>query len=215
MVNDALETIQLRNVFYRDNFRRSVVALIISLALNVVLALAVSYLYTSRPEPRYFATSPDGRITTLQPLAQPVYSQSTIMTFATNAAVAAFSYDFVNYRSQLENLSTYFTADGWSSFTSSVKSSLNLETVITKKLVSTAVATGAPVLIKKGVLNGRYVWKVQLPVLVTYQSASTAIRSSYVITMMVSRVDVLRDPKGISITQFVASVGSANTTGAS
>ena len=144
MPEDALELVRLRNNFYRDNYRRLVMALLILLALNAALVGIIVYQYSTRPEPRYFATSADGKITPIYALDIPVVSASALLQWANQAAVAAFSYNFANYRQALQDASEYFTPEGWKDFQAALESSNNLNAVITKKLVVSAVATGAP-----------------------------------------------------------------------
>lgn len=211
MADTALEVVQLRKNFYRDSYRRVLSALLIMTLANLVLGLIVYYLATNQPEPKYFATSEDGRITPIYPLSAPMVSDSALLQWANQAAVAAYTYNFATYRKELQDASEYFTPDGWNDFEQALQSSRNLETVINKKLVVTAVATGAPVILDRGVLDGHYSWKVQMPLLVTYESASTTIQQPILVTMLVTRVTTLNVPKGIAIAQFVASVTSPQT----
>ena len=135
MPEDALELVTLRNNFYRDNYRRLVMALVILLAINAALVGVVIYQFSSRPEPRYFATSADGKITPIYALEVPMVSASALLSWANQAAVAAFSYNFANYRQALQDASDYFTPEGWKDFQAALESSNNLSAVITKKLV--------------------------------------------------------------------------------
>jgi intracellular multiplication protein IcmL len=208
----ALEVVQMRKDFYRDSYRRVAAALLFMTIVSGILAGIVYFLATHHPEPRYFATSADGRITPIYPLTAPMVSDSALLQWANQAAVAAYTYNFATYRKELQDASEYFTPQGWSDFETALQSSRNLETVINKKLVVTAVATGAPVILDRGVLDGHYSWKVQMPLLVTYESASTTIQQPILITMLITRVSTLNVPKGIAIAQFVASVSSQQQT---
>lgn len=202
--DDAIATVMLRRNFYRDGQRKWIIILTILTASNIVLAAILAYIITHPPEPRYFATSVNGRITPLVALNAPNQSDSAVLQWANQAAIAAFSYNFVNYRSELVASSGFFTAEGWDQFISALASSNNLEAVKAKKLVVSAVATSAPVILQKGILNGRYAWRIQMPMLVTYQSASEFSQQHLVVTMLVSRVDTLNSPRGIGIAQFIS-----------
>lgn len=204
MPEDALQLVQLRNNFYRDNYRRVVIIVLLLVVANAILGGGVYYLFTNRPSPQYFATSPDGRITKLYPLSQPVISTPALLNWVTQAAVAAYTYNFVDYRKQLQDASEFFTPEGWRNFEEALVKSRNLETVIAKKLVVTAVPTGAPVVTDRRVIGGRFSWKISMPVLVKYQSASTSYQQPLVLTIIVTRVPILSDPKGVAITQFIA-----------
>jgi len=86
-----------------------------------------------------------------------------------------------------------------------LKKSRNLETVIAKKLTVSAVPTGAPIILDQKVIGGVYKWKIQLPMLVTYESSSTKITQPTLVTMLITRVSTLEVPKGIAIDAFYMS----------
>ena len=212
MAEDAVTAVVLRNNFYRDGQRKMILIAIFSILCNVVLAGILGYVFTHPPEPRYFATSINGRITPLISLDAPNQSDSAILQWANQAAIASFSYNFVNYRSELVAASGFFTSDGWNQFITALSESNNLDAVKTKKLVVSAVATAAPVILQKGLLNGRYAWRIQMPILVTYQSASEFSQQNLNVTMLVTRVDTLNSPRGIGIAQFISAPASGTLT---
>lgn len=211
MAEDALVAVTLRNSFYRDGQRRLVSGLLITLLVNVIMASLLVYVFTHPPEPKYFATSINGRITPLFPLDQPNQSDSAVLQWANQAAIAAFTYNFVNYRDELQSSSGFFTADGWQQFLTALQQSNNLDAVKAKKLIVSAVATRAPIILQKGMLNGRYSWRIQMPLLVTYQSASEFSQQNNVVTMLITRVSTLNSPRGIGISQFVVGPASSGS----
>ena len=208
MAEDALTVVALRNQFYKDSQRKVILALLTAIVVNFVLGSLLVYIITHPPAPRYFATTINGRITPLFPLNEPNQSDSAVLQWANQAAIAAFTYNFVNYRDELQASSGFFTADGWDQFLSALQSSNNLDAVKAKKLIVSAVATRAPIILQKGVLNGSFSWRVQMPILVTYQSASEFTQQNNVVTMLITRVSTLNSPRGIGISQFV--VGPAS-----
>ncbi|KTD67791.1 MULTISPECIES: type IVB secretion system apparatus protein IcmL/DotI [Legionella] len=203
MAEDSLTVVALRNKFYKDSQRKVMLALLIALVVNIVLAALLVYMITHPPAPKYFATSINGRITPLFPLSEPNQSDSAVLQWANQAAIAAFTYNFVNYRDELQASSGFFTAEGWDQFLSALQQSNNLDAVKAKKLIVSAVATRAPIILQKGVLNGNFSWRVQMPILVTYQSASEFTQQNNVVTMLITRVSTLNSPRGIGISQFV------------
>lgn len=203
MADDALTAVTLRNDFYQDGQRKLTFILLLSIAVNLLLVLLLSYLLTHPPKPKYFATSINGRITPLFALDEPNQSDSAVLQWTNQAAIAAFTYNFVNYRTELQASSGFFTASGWTQFLKALKESNNLEAVKAKKLIVSAVATSAPIILQKGVLNGRYSWRIQMPILVTYQSASEFSQQNNVVTILVTRISTLNSPRGIGIAQFV------------
>lgn len=203
MAEDALTAVVLRNNFYRDGQRKMIIVLLVSMIINAILALILGYILLHPPAPKYFATSINGRITPLFPLNEPNQSDSAILQWANQAAIAAFTYNFVNYRSELQASSGFFTPDGWDQFLTALQESNNLDAVKAKKLIVSAVATRAPIILQKGLLNGSYAWRVQMPLLVTYQSASEFSQQNNVVTMLITRISTLNSPRGVGISQFV------------
>lgn len=88
--NDGLKTVLLRNAFYRDNYYRALLAVLLVAVLNVFLLAGVIYQWTHPPQPQYFATTPDGKIIMQHPLSDPVLSDDFVLQWATDAVRSAF-----------------------------------------------------------------------------------------------------------------------------
>jgi intracellular multiplication protein IcmL len=201
---DAVELVRLRNNFYRDNYRRVVSALLLAIIIIIALIGVVFYMITHQPTPKYFATTSDGSLIELTALDRPNQSNSAVAQWANEAAVAAYTFNFVDYRKALQSASDYFTQAGWKQFIAELDKSNNLRAIINRKLVMSSVATGAPVILEQGNIRGRYSWQIQMPMLVVLESASQTIHQAYNINMIVTRVSTLDNPKGIAINSFVA-----------
>lgn len=210
MAEDALTVVTMRNSFYRDSYRKVMLILLISVLLNIGLGAVLYYIVSHPPMPKYFATSINGRITPIVSIDQPNQSDSSVLQWANQAAIASYSYNFVNYRKELQAASEFYTDIGWQQFMSALESSNNLAAVKAKKLIVSAVATQAPVILKKGILNGSYSWRVQMPLLVTYQSASQFTQENYMMTMLIQRVSTFNNPRGIGISQVVVGPAGAS-----
>ena len=208
MAEEQLQEVTLQNRFYSDRQNKMLFALFIAVVTVFFVSLFMLYVVTHPPKAKYFATSINGRITPLTSLDEPNQSDSAILQWANQAAIASFSYNFVNDRDELLAASTYFTTDGWQQFIDALQASNNLDAVKAKKLIVSAVATRAPIILQKGVLNGSFSWRIQMPILVTYQSASEFTQQNNVVTMLVTRISTLESPRGIGISQFV--VGQAS-----
>lgn len=210
MADDALTVIALRNDFYRDSYRKVMIILLVSVLLNLSLGAILYYIVSHPPMPLYFATSINGRITPIVAIDQPNQADSSVLQWANQAAIASYTYDFVSYRKELQVASEFYTAEGWQMFMDALVASNNLDAVKAKKLIVSAVATQAPVVLRKGILNGRYSWRIQMPILVTYQSASQFTQENYMMTMLIQRVSTLNNPRGIGISQVVVGPAGGN-----
>lgn len=201
---EPIAIVGLRNAFYRDSYRKVLFIFLFSLLVNVTMAIMLYTILTNPPPPRYFATTVSGRITPLYKLSEPNQSDASVSQWANSAAIAAYSYNFVTYRQELQAASQFFTTRGWTDFMSALKRSNNLDAVKAKKFIVTAVATRSPTILSKGVIaNTYYYWRVQIPLLVTYQSANEFIQERNVVTMLIRRISSLNSPSGIGIEQFV------------
>lgn len=206
-LDDAVEVVRLRNEFYRDSYRKVVGALLLCILTILMLIGALTYIVSNPPMPRYFATTTEGRIMPLVPLDRPNLSTAALLQWANTAAIAVYTFNFVNYRQALQAAAEYFTPEGWQGFMSALQSSNNLNAVLEKKLIVSAVATGAPVVLEQGLILGTYTWRVQMPLLITYQSASQFSQQAVTVTMLITRVSTLDSPLGIGIAQFIVAGG--------
>ena len=77
---------------------------------------------------------------------------------------------------------------------------------ISLSLPDTTVKSGeiidVPVIEQRGVLQGRYTWRVAVPLLVSYQTASVKTQEKILVRMVISRVPVVQTPRGIAVMQF-------------
>ncbi len=206
MSDDVLETVQLRADFYKDGYRKLATIVLMLCIANAFLGLTVAFMYSKPEEVRFFATSTDGRIIPVEPLNRPGRTNAEILDWTVRAASKVYSYDYVNYRDDLQSVSAMFTGSGWQSFQETLTSSRMLKTVIAEKLVMNAEPTGAASITEQGLIRGRYTWKVQVPLLVKMQG-NTTLSTPVLVTMLVQRVSLVNNPDGIGIIQILVSEG--------
>lgn len=202
MARDALEMVSLRNDFYRDNYRKVMTALLVAVIAIVCLVAALVVTISNRPSPKYFATTSSGKLIPMQPLNFPFVTTQNLLQWASKASSAAFTFNFVNYREQLQSSEQYFTAEGWKQFITQLNSSGNLSAIKDRKLIASAIPAGAPVILNQGELAGRYAWRVQIPMIVTYQGANNKSNNAMMVTMTVTRVPTLDNSSGVGISQI-------------
>jgi intracellular multiplication protein IcmL len=105
MERDGLTTVLLRNAFYRDNYRRATITLIILACINLLLIFAIIDRYVNPPQPQYFATNSQYQLIKYHPLTDPVVSDNYVLEWVSNAVQQAFSLDFMHWRQQLQTAS--------------------------------------------------------------------------------------------------------------
>ncbi len=205
MLVDALAAISLRNNFYQEGQRRALIIFLISLLTNLLLIFILIYLIIYPPAPKYFPVGINGHTVPLVPLDQPDKSDDAILIWASRAATASFSYSFVDYRDELQASSGFFTGNGWGQFIAALASSNNLDAVKLRKMVVSAQLTDPPTLLKKELNNGFYTWRIEVPVLVTYQNDTQYTQQYNMVNLLISRVSILNSPWGEGINQLVVS----------
>lgn len=203
---EGLTLVLLRNAFYRDNYRRAVIALTIVFFINALLAVTIIYRFLTPPKPQYFPTNSSYQLIRYHPLSDPVVNNNYVLQWVTNAVRQSFSLDFMHWRDQLQAASNNFTDAGWNFFLQAYKQSGDLQTLVNLKMVADATVTGAPVMQYGGVLDGRYVWKIQLPIMITYTNIDKTIRQPLKVTVIVVRVPVQDNRDRIAINEFLPQV---------
>lgn len=200
--NKGLAFVLERNSFYRDRFRAQVRYGAALTALSIILTSIIGWMVTHPAEPKYFATTRNGEIIELVPLSRPNKTNDAVNQWAADISRKAYSFDFVHWKSQLGDLSQFFTENGYKQFLSALKTSGNVEAVRAKRLVGAAIAN-PPVITAEGIVNGVYMWKIEVPLQVSYTSAEETINQSLLISMTVERTNTIKNEHGLAVDQFI------------
>lgn len=172
-----------------------------AILLSVIVALVVHY---TRPEQKYFIDTVSGSDIEVFPLSEPNVTSTSIIKWVTQAATSAYTLDFYQYQENIDALREYFTIDGYENYVQSLQASNSLNKIIEEKLVVTAVATDTAVILQEGEMAGVYTWRIQVPLLLNYQGASTTgTKKTIAVGLLVTRVPTNEAPKGIGIAQIV------------
>ncbi len=213
---DGLTLILLRNDFYRKKYYLAVGIFLLCFILIGLLSGVLVYLTKHPPKPLYFATDDAGRFLLDIPVQQPNMTNNEVMAWVVEAVQAAYSYDFRNYRAQLQNSQKYFTDYGWRSYMKGLQASNNLLALTNRKQVVIAKVLPTPELIAEGPLGGAhaYAWKYKMQMLVTYlmppaYDDKSKILNPLIITVVVQRQNLLSSYKGLGIVQLVGELAQA------
>ncbi len=196
---------QRRNFGLNSNF---LLKFIIYVSLFVILLIGIMFfVMIKQPIPKSYSLYPSGNSRSLVILPMPILSPSKLLQWAHKVAVEAYTYNFVNYYESIGKLESYFTEEGWDYFKSALKLSGSVNEVVNKKLIVSAVSIGAPVILERAIIGGRFSWKVQIPLLISYQSPNEQIQKPIVVMMIISRVPTNKYPNGIAVASFIVTGG--------
>lgn len=194
--------------WYRSQYQRAM-KLAVGLVLVLIVCIAVvALLILKQPTPRYFAATPDLRLAPLIPLDKPVLSQQGLLNWVTETISNAVSLDFLEWREKLSNTRENFEEAAYKSFLASLQSSGILDMIKEKRLSVSAVVTRAPVITASGLVGGKATWKIEFPLIVSYES-SQGVESTQrlMATVLVARTSTVLTPRGVVIQQVVLKRG--------
>lgn len=213
---DALVQVMNRNAFYKRLHYLVFFAFVLALIVIVILISILVFLVKHSSNPIYFATDQVGKLIQVVPTDQPNMSLTQATAWAMEAVTSAYSYDYLNYRSQLQDAQKYFTNYGWSNYMSALSASNNLLALTQRKQIVIATVVDQPKLLAQGLLSGAYAWKFSMPLLVTYWEPPYDDKSKFYnpieITVIIQRQPILQSYQGLGIVQLIArlSAGSSN-----
>ncbi|MBA3662490.1 MAG: DotI/IcmL/TraM family protein [Gammaproteobacteria bacterium] len=190
------------NGFYQRYYHYFFIGLMGVICLLMAMIGLILYQMFNRPLPSFIAKQSNQEKMVLRAYDAPNLLPETILRWASKAATTAYSFDYVNYNNQLKLARPYFTDAGWQMFLTSVQKLI--DSIVQNQLFVNGVVAGTPVISNQGPLPGReYVWRVQIPFLVIYQSANTTSKSNYYVILSLVRVPTYVNPQGIGIDQFI------------
>lgn len=186
------------------DIQSSLAASILFTYVIAILVFMVIVVYATRPKEQYYLEAPNGVSTEVFPLSEPNVTPSAIVKWATLAATSAYTIDFYHYQTNIDALREFFTVEGYQNYLQSLEASGSVARIVSDKLIQSAVATDTAVILQEGMMRGLYTWRIQVPILVTYQGASTtSSQKNLAVSLLVTRVPTDIAPKGIGIAQIV------------
>ena len=210
--NDALVLVYLRNEFYKTKYYFVLGVYLLSLIVILVLGGVLVFILKNPTHPLYFATDDVGRLIKDVPLLQPNMSTAEVSDWTVHAVEAAYSYDFINYRGQLQDAQKYFTNYGWYSYMNGLRASNNLLALSQRKMIIIAKVVDKPKLIIEAVLANAYAYKFEMPVLVSYllppydNKPQSRFANPLLVSVIVQRQNILQSDKGLAILQMNATL---------
>lgn len=206
--NDALVLVFLRNAFYKRLHHLALAVFGLSILIIIILASLLIYLNRNPTKPLYFATDNVSRLIHVVPVTTPTISKEELLNWTIEAVEAANSYDYINYRAQLQNAEKYFTAYGWKQYLKALKVSDDLVGLTAHKWLVITKVIEEPKIIGQRLLGGAYAWKLEIPVLKSYANPpgydnATSNIYKYTISVIVQRQPTLQGYKGLGIVQML------------
>lgn len=199
---------KLQTEFYRDRFHRLVqMALINAVIISALIITIIFYMFQTRPDNRFFATTVDGRILQLTALDHQSLTDSALFAWLVEASMDTMSFGFHDFQRRLQSSTQYFTREGWESFASMLQEMRLIETLEQGQMVVSMVPRSAPVIIQRGVVEGRYRWVIDMDFTVTLQGRGQGNVRPLRLRLTVERVPALENVRGVAIARWAPRPG--------
>jgi intracellular multiplication protein IcmL len=210
---DPLVLVFSRNRFYKRMHYLALASFALSLFVIALLLWALVYMGNNPRPPLYFATDKVGRLVKSVPVSKPNMSQKEVEAWVIQAMESAFSYDYVNYRRQLQTAQKYFTNYGWRQYMNALRESNNLVALTQRQMVVSARVAYEPKLVTKGLISGAYAWKYNLRLLITYSippyDRQSTFKNPLDVSVIVQRQPELQSYQGLGVLQAIGQISQA------
>jgi intracellular multiplication protein IcmL len=189
--------------------------IVLMLFISLLVSLFANFIMFPNPiEYRYIPISNTGLVLPQVPRSQPNHDDKYVTDWTVDAVTRLYSFDFVNYREQLQEAQRNLTISGWKSFETAMNDSGNFKAIIGNRFVLTAVPTGAGRVTAQGLIDGKeHSWTVEFPMLISYRSSIKDAKGNLKVTtqalkmaITVVRVPVFLNHTGLGIRAIVGEV---------
>lgn len=200
---DASAVIGGINWYKKQYYIAMKLVLCLGASLGISLCI-IAVLLLNAPSPVYYAATPDLRLAPLIPLDRPVLTQQGLLNWVSETVTNAVSLDFLEWREKLSKVREHFDDAAFKSFMQALESSGMLAMVKEKRLSISAVITQAPVIIASGLISGKATWKIEFPMVISYESSQGVETTQHLIaSVLVRRASTITTPRGVVIQQII------------
>lgn len=189
----------------------TLMGLVVCLAIIAILL----YMFTVYPKYRVVQTVDNSVICEIDPSDNPQLTDVAIQDFAKTAVLSAYSFDYVNYRDQINNATTrYFTPDGRAAFNTALRSSGSLDHIIANNLIMKSMTLQSPQIEEKGLdSRGKPYWIVRMPIATEFYTGTAKAADVQSFVAQVRVVNTQRDafnPRGLGVLSMTLRPYKAN-----
>ncbi len=189
-----------------QEYRKKMLWILFSLLASFV---SIGYYYVKMKDfqpPKVHIVNDELKVVSTTAMRLPSQSTQTVQLWAREAVQKVYTFDFLNYETQLGGARAYFTNEGWDAYKGYFLESSLLKTVKENKL-SVAVTPIAKPIIEGRIrtkADGEFAWKVIVPVVVTF-SGDTPQKAEYKnVKVLILRTPTTENPKGLGVQQMRA-----------
>lgn len=181
------------------------IGLIMACAL-VVIGLAGALIVKGRTveQPQNFVLQQGKEPMRLPVMGNPSLSVDKISTWSARAVRDIFNLRFDTVDQQLNASAVYFQDGAWQDFKASMEKTKLIEKIKTERLFVVLTPMEEPQLIGRGMVGGREVLRIEVPVVLTYIGGSEPVYQYQILELFVRVVPPAESPEGLAIARLKA-----------
>ncbi|EBN9148692.1 hypothetical protein D2W50_18495 [Salmonella enterica] len=197
LMKEAKDAIALANRLSKVVLYQAIIIAVLSVLLIISVIAAIN------SDNKYFASSPDGKITPMVALDSPVINDNGIKLFTRDTLYDVLNLDFDTWRQDLEKGRIGFIDKGLGNLITALKDA-GIIAIMEKDRVNLRTEFSTPIISQKGLKNKVATWVVQIPITFNFVGQNTTSKPlKFILIATVQAVDNKTSPKGVAISQVV------------
>ncbi len=207
-MTDSTDTIDItfKKNYVKDHLSILIIIVLLQIGLITGLGGFIFYQLQSSPKPIFFTVTEHKQVIAPVPLGEPDMNAAAILNWAVEAVRVSYSFNYHSIQNHFAKIYCYFDKRGLDWFFKTIANDFNMQQVASDKLIVSAQAREAPKIIKEGKIEGRYAWRIILPMAMRYENATIVRRQDVDIDIYIWRVPETEAPIGIQITNLSVEV---------
>lgn len=204
---NPIESVIIRNESLYSIYRKLIALSLITFIAVIIAIISTIQIYKMKVPPRYIPLDVENRLLPTVPLDKPNITNGEVGQLALEAVKAINTYDYINWKEELEKTEVYFTPKGWNAYWDQFKLIGTLNTITSQKMIVSIDITSNMTVPHQKVVNGIYTWLVEIPVKITYyahrkDAPGNNIQTGKII-LQIERVPTTINPTGAAISSYI------------
>lgn len=199
-----------RYEFYRDGYRLSLTCLLVALMVLVPVSCCLLYMLYHVQPPLIISQDEEGHLQNVTPLTEIRMTDTELMQWTRDRIDATCKLSWVNFDRDLAEARDGFNDEGWAGVESNFDQLKIKKNLVTDRIDMGCAATAPPRITSKSVINGRLVYRINIPYMIKYygQDAMHNRQITGTFSAQVIRVDTAKYPRGVAIFSLTFSPGA-------
>ena len=180
------------------------IALVLALVSGAEAAVLAGYVHYHSTVYITVAATPDGRVIEMTPLDEPIMSDAALRTWTVSAVTEAFTLGHHDWRMRLADIREYFTGTGYDGYLQGPRRQPLPRPHPREPAGRRRGPHRRARHHRHAALRRPAAWSIEFPVLVTFQAGARVSNQRLLARVLVMRVPLSENARGIGIQQLIA-----------